>query len=54
MEPSKHKIIRCSENKVEREVLHSSVNKYTPRLLMLMPCCVVNQPLLYSYSSENS
>ena len=30
MEPSKHKIIRCSENEVEREVLHSSVNKYTP------------------------
>ena len=30
MEPSKHKIIRCSENEVEPEVLHSSVNKYTP------------------------
>ena len=29
MQPSKHKIIRCSENEVEPEVLHSSVNKYT-------------------------
>ena len=30
MEPSKRKIIRCSENEVECEVLHSSVNKYNP------------------------
>ena len=30
MKPSKHKIIRCSENEVEHEVLHSSVNKYAP------------------------
>ena len=27
MEPSKHKIIRCSENEVEPEVLHSGVQQ---------------------------